>query len=67
VLVGEAHIAGFTAIRAIVETVSAQANILLRLAKAAVLFAGALPFRFVALRTERNHCDPLEFVCLAFR
>ncbi len=53
------HVAGFAAIRAIVESVDAHPDILLRLAEAAIFFARALSFRLVTLRTQGNHCGPL--------
>lgn len=47
---GQCDVAGFPAIRAIVETVGAKANVYLALADGAVPFAGATIFRQVALR-----------------
>jgi hypothetical protein len=55
IAIGERDIAGLAAIRTIVKAIDAQANVLLRLAKAAVFFASASPLRLIALRAERLH------------
>jgi hypothetical protein len=46
--VRQGDVAGFPAIRTIVQTVSAHAHVVLAFADGAVLFAGALLFRLVA-------------------
>src|ERR1700687_1389438 len=46
------NVAGFPAIRTVVETVCAQAHIVLAFADGAVLLAGAALFRHVAHRAE---------------
>ena len=48
----EGNVAGFPAIRAIVETVHAQAHVMLPLADGAVSFADAALFRQIALRAN---------------
>jgi len=48
----ESYVAGFPAIRAVIQTVHAQAYVVHSFANAAVLFARALVFRLVALRTQ---------------
>ena len=54
------HVARLPAIRAIVKTVNAKTNILLRLTKAAVLIASALRFRLFTHRTNRRHLEWLS-------
>jgi hypothetical protein len=51
--VGERNIASLAAIGTIVEPVHGEANVLLRLAEAAVLLAGALPLGLFALAADR--------------
>jgi hypothetical protein len=54
------HVAGFPAIRAVVEAVYAKMDLLHAFADAAILFTTAKGFRFVALlannRTARHEC-----------
>jgi hypothetical protein len=50
--VSESYVAGFPAIRTIVKAVYAQTNAQLALADGAVLFAGTILLRFVALRAD---------------
>jgi hypothetical protein len=50
--VSESYVAGFPAIRTIVKAVYAQANAQLALADGAVLFAGTILLRLVALRAD---------------
>src|SRR5882724_11919505 len=47
--IGESNVAGFPAIRAVVEAIHAQVDLLLPLANRAILFAGAEGFRLIAL------------------
>jgi hypothetical protein len=49
---GQRNVAGFPAIRAIVEAVGAKAHVHLSLADGAISFAGAAIFRQVALRAK---------------
>jgi hypothetical protein len=69
VLIGlsKAHVAGFTAIRTIIQAVHAHANVELRLAETAVLFAGTLLFRFFAYRTKSYHLPFSRGPVSAFR
>lgn len=62
--VRDANVAGFAALRAVVESVDAEPDILLRLAKAAVFLAGAILLRLVAQGTEG--CGHASFF-VAFR
>src|SRR6185437_10154892 len=57
---GRANVARLAAFRAIVEPVHAEADVLLRLAEAAVFLAGALLLRLIALRTEGYHAHRLS-------
>jgi len=54
--IGERNIASLAAIRTIIQPIHGEADILLRLAKAAILLARALRFRFVALHANGSHC-----------
>jgi len=54
-LFGETDVASLATIRAIIQPVDAQAHVIRGLAEAAVLVAGALRLRFVALRADRGH------------
>src|ERR1700733_15610892 len=56
-----AHVAGFPAIRAVEKPVNTKTNSLLRLAIATILFATALPFRLVALRTQDGTAHRVPF------
>ena len=47
---GQRDVTSFAAVRAIVETIGAKADVVLAFADSAVLFAGAALFRQVALR-----------------
>jgi hypothetical protein len=51
-LVSECHIAGFAAFGTVVEAVNAEPNARLAFADSAILFAGAIFFAFIALRTN---------------
>jgi len=51
-----ARFARLAAIWAVVQAVLTKADVLLRLAEAAIFLASALCFRFVALRTKGRHC-----------
>jgi hypothetical protein len=53
-VIREGHVASFTAVGAIVETICAQPDFVLPFADGAVLFADALMFRFVASRAENG-------------
>jgi hypothetical protein len=50
--VRQGNIAGFPAIRAIIESVRAQADAMLAFADGAILLAGAIFFRLVAHRAD---------------
>src|SRR5260370_35569139 len=50
--VRQGHVAGFPAIRTVVEAVCAQAHVVLTFANGAVLLAGAALFRHVAHRAK---------------
>jgi hypothetical protein len=52
-LVGECHVAGFTALGTVVQAINAEPNISLSFANGAVLFAAAIFFALIALLT--NH------------
>src|SRR6266849_914084 len=57
----DANVTSLPAIRAIVQSIHAKANIVLRLAEAAVLVAGALGLGFIALRADDGHLGDLLF------
>jgi hypothetical protein len=59
IFVGDADVTGLPAIRTIVQPIHAKANIVLRLAKAAILLAGALRLGLIAQRAENGHRDGL--------
>jgi hypothetical protein len=51
-LIGEFHVARFTAIGTVVQAINAESNIALAFADGAIFFAGAVFFAFVALCTN---------------
>jgi hypothetical protein len=51
-LIGERDITRFAALWAIIQTIDAKTDITLTFADGAILFAGAVLFAFVALRTN---------------
>jgi len=59
--IGERDVAGFAAIRAIVEAVDTKMHVVQAFADAAVLFASAKRFRLVALNADNR---PARHGCL---
>jgi hypothetical protein len=51
-LVGESHVTSLAAVRTVIETVDAEPDITLAFADSAILFAVAIFFALVALRTN---------------
>ena len=60
ITIRDANVTGLTTIRAIVESIHAEADSLLGLAEAAIFLAGTLPLRLIALCTWYRHAgNPL--------